>query len=195
MLTKRKFLGLLAIVAISIVFVTTVTSSGFINVRDPETAKGPVIVPPLLAPPGQAGYISQQTGSVITAPDGRPVAQLAAPPVDLAQGIAVNLPNSNPMQNAATVSYAILASVRYTGNGHIVLVTTARPSLAAAQQPSVLGDQTVKLDDGSTAWGATGIPGDTPNQLVLVRGDLIITIAGDLPINSLKVLAAQVVIK
>lgn len=196
MLTKRKLAGLLVIMVILLGVATAAVGSGFINIVNPENpAIIPAIVPPQLAPPGQTGYTNQPAKAVITAPDKRPVAQFAAPPVDLAQGLAVNFPHSRPEQDSTIVAFAILASVRYTGNGQTVLVTTARPSSAAAQQPISLGNQTIKLDDGSTAWAMTGIPTDTPNQVVFLRNDLIITVASDLPINVLRDLAGQVIIK
>ncbi len=176
MSTKRKLSGLLAIAVLLLVSTTAAFASGFLNVLNPETAKGPAIVPPLLAPPGQAGYANQPAGEGIIAPDHRPVAQLLAPPADLAQSLAVNFPDGPSEASSATISYSILASVRYGGNGHTLLVTTARPSRAAVQQPTVLGNQTIKLPDGTTAWVTEGIPGDTPNQVVFLRDDLIITV-------------------
>ncbi len=195
MLFKHRLLILLVFVIVLFVGATAAFASGFLNVLNPETAKGPAIVPPLLAPPGQAGYANQPAGEGIIAPDHRPVAQLLAPPADLAQSLAVNFPDGPSEASSATISYSILASVRYGGNGHTLLVTTARPSRAAAQQPTVLGNQTIKLRDGTTAWVTTGIPTDTPNQVVFLRDDLIITVAGDLPISSLAELAEQVIIE
>ncbi len=195
MSTKRKLSGLLAIAVLLLVSTTAAFASGFLNVLNPETAKGPAIVPPLLAPPGQAGYANQPAGEGIIAPDHRPVAQLLAPPADLSQSLAVNFPNGPSEASSAMISYSILASVRYGGNGHTLLVTTARPSRAAAQQPTVLGNQTIKLPEGTTAWVTTGIPGDTPNQVVFLRNDLIITVAGDLPVSSLAEFAEQVIVE
>lgn len=195
MLHKHKFLSIFVAAAILLTFGAGVTASGFVNIVNPEQANVPVMVPPLLAPPGASNYINQQTNAAVFAPDGRPVAQLNATPVELAQAIAVDFPEDRPERNTTTISYAILASLRYTGGGHTVLVTTARPSPAAAKRPTALGNETIQLNDGSAAWATTGIPGDMPNQVVFVQGDLIITVAGDLPIGTLKDLAAKVVIK
>jgi len=196
MVTKLRFLGSLVLMAILLSLVATSVASGVINVRNPEAVKkGPVIAPPPLIPPGQMGYANWRSDKAIAAPDGRSVAQLAQPPVSITQAIATNFPDIRPEQDATTVSYTILASVRYTGNGHTVLVTTARPSPAAAQETAVFGNKTVKLVDGSTAWVTTGIPGDIPNQVVLVKDNLIITVAGDLPLNDLQTLAGDIAIK
>lgn len=196
MVTKLRFLGLLVFMVILLSLVATTVASGVINVRNPETVKkGPVIAPPPLIPPSQKNYANLQSDKAIAALDDRPVAQLAKPPASITQAIATNFPDIRPEQDATTVSYAILASVRYTGNGHTVFVTTARPSPAAARETTVFGNQTVRLADGSTAWVSTGIPGDIPNQVVLVKDNLIITVAGDLPLDDLQTLAGDIVIK
>ncbi len=196
MLTKRRLVTLLVVVLAVFVFASVGLADGFMNVINPATARVPAVVPPPLAPPKDAAtYVNQPVGTVITAPDKRPVAQLAAPPADLARELAVYFPAIAATTDPTMVSFQILASVRYRGNGHTVLVTTARPSAAAAQTPAVLGEHTIKLADGSTAWSMTGIPSDTPNQVVFLRDNLISTVAGDLPISSLQELAAQVVIK
>lgn len=195
MSTKFKFLGLSMIATILLTLGAAAAASGLINVRNPETVgETPGLVPPLLAPPGQEDYIKQRSDVVIAAPDGRHIAQFANPPADLAQSIAVNLPDTQPVE-ANEVAYTILSSVRYEGHGHTVLVTTARPSPAAAQQPTVFGNQTFRLADGSTAWGMTGMPGEVPNRLVWVRGNLIITVASDLPLDDVKALAIGVIIR
>lgn len=196
MLTKSKLLGLIAIGAILTASAVTAVASGLIiNVRNPGAVqKGPALVPPALLPPGQEGYINWRSDTPITAPDGQPVAQLAKPPAGIAQAVAVYLPDDHSVQDPAEVSYTILASIRYTGNGHTVFVSTARPSPAAAQQSTLLGNQTVKLANGVTAW-MRARKGNTPSQIVWVRDDLIITVAGDLALDDLQALAADVVIK
>lgn len=94
------------------------------------------------------------------------------------------------------VGFEILTSVRYSGNGHELIITTARPSEAAAKQALILGDRAVQLGDGSEAWISNDrrpFP-DTPNEVVLVRDGLIITIASDLSLDELTGLATGVVV-
>ncbi len=74
-------------------------------------------------------------------------------------------------------------------------MTTARPSPEAARESWVLGDETIQLADGSLAWVSTDKPGETPNRLVIVKDDLIITVASDLPIETIQELASQIVVK
>jgi hypothetical protein len=128
-------------------------------------------------------------------PDDRPVAYLAQQPSGLTQAMAVNFPDIIDWSSPDSVEFSVLASVRYSGSGHIVLVTTARPSPEAARLPWVLGDETIQLADGSSAWVSTNQPGETPNRLVMLRDDLIITVASDLPIETVQELVSQIVVK
>lgn len=182
--------ALLILVAV----VAGTTAAGFVSVLNPESVKSPSLVPPLLAPPGE-GYVTQKTDSSITAPDHRPVAQFADLPRELSESLAVNFPASQTAIGENTIAYTVLSSVRYSGNGHTVVVTTARPSVRAANEPSVFGNQTITLRNGENTWATTGIPGKTPNQLVFVRQGLIVTLASDLPLNTLSDLAMKIVIK
>ncbi|HET8625923.1 MAG TPA: hypothetical protein VFL91_00785 [Thermomicrobiales bacterium] len=97
---------------------------------------------------------------------------------------------------ANEVSFSNLASVRYTVAGHDVLVTTFRPSLAASERLLVLGQRTVQLTNGATAWVTSGLiptyPGGPTNQVVQVRGDLLITVASDLAPDQVTAWAADI---
>jgi len=158
---------------------------------DPIPTPAILAVPPLV-PPSTEAYTPYAAGSPIAAADSRPVAQLAPGAVG-AQPAATFFPILRPP--VSEISYTILASVQYTVNGHLVFVTTARPSPAAAQRQLGLGNEKVQLADGTTAWVATGIPSGQPNQVVTMRNGLIITVASDLPIDTLKDLAAHVAVK
>ena len=198
MMTKRIFVGLLIAIAVLVPFATSVVGSGAMNLFSQGSKIAP-IVPPQLIPPEETGYVTRQPGSSVTAYDGRPVAQFAMTPADLSQTFAVRVPEIRSIDPQIPeylngISYTILATLRYTGNGHTVLVTTARPSAAAAQKETYIGDL-VTLSNGSMAWVRTRVPGKFPNQVILVHDDLIITIAGDFPINVLQELATQVVLK
>lgn len=168
-------------------------TGGPITVRDPEVSVRPAVAPPpLLAPPGNEAYTALRGTSSVSARDGRPVAQFAKPPSGF-QLDAVSLPEPRPVAEGS-VAYTILSSVRYTGNGHTVTVSTTRPSSAAAQRPNVLGNQTVRLADGSTVWTTTGALGGPPNRVVQVRGDLIISILGDPSVEQLKAMVPLIVV-
>ncbi|MGI0016969.1 MAG: hypothetical protein ACREBU_26400, partial [Nitrososphaera sp.] len=190
-------LSLTLLLVVGIVIGGIAQASGLINALNPEAVKPnvPAVVPPLLAPPSGEGYKPQAVMNKITASDGRPVAQLDSPPANLAQAISVNLPDrpGNRAIADSDVYYEVLSSIKYEGNGHVLLVTTARPSPAAAQQLTAFGDQTIQLTNGKTAWITMNLPGDVPNRVVFVEDDLIITVVSDLPIQEVQVLATQVI--
>jgi hypothetical protein len=199
MTTRNKPFVLLIVLLGAMLFLgATAAASSFINVQNPETVRQntPLLVPPILAPPGTDGYIEQATGERITAMDDRPVAQLRDPAAaGVGASLAVNFPDLQRTSDEDTIYYAVLASIRYSGEKHTVLVTTARPSADAAQIPTAFGSETVRLTNGQSAWVSKGAPGDLPNSVVLLQGDLIITIAGDLDLQKLSELAAQVFVE
>ena len=47
---------------------------------------------------------------------------------------------------------------------------------------------------GTLAWQTVGIPGAVPNQIVFTKGDLIVTIAGNVAPDELSTLASKIVI-
>lgn len=154
-------------------------------------------------------YVVLKPDEKITGRLGLPAAQLISPPPELAQEIAywVQRGNGEPLK-PNDIAYEFNSSIRYRGNGHTIYVTTVRLTPAAAKLRRVL-PVTTKLDDGTVA-GVTvpcdSIPDKTtpksfscivgdnpaPNQLVFERGNMVITIASDLPIDQLKGLASKV---
>lgn len=199
MTTRKKLFGLSIILVGALLFLgATAAASSFINVQNPEASRQntPLLVPPMLAPPGTDGYVEQSARERITAMDERPVAQLRDPAAaGVGASLAVNFPDLQLTGDEDTIYYTVLASIRYSGEKHTVLVTTARPSADAAQIPTAFGSETIRLANGQSAWASEGSPGDLPNKVVLLQGDLIITIAGDLDLQNLSELAAQVVVE
>jgi len=202
-MSKHKRIRNLAIVVLVVLGTGTALAgmaraTGLINAINPEAASVsmPAIVPPLLAPPSDEGYVPQPGTAKVSAPDDRSVAQLGNVPADLAQAVSADFPDLTTKDALADSDtyYEILSSIRYEGNGHTVLVTTARPSPAAAQQAAVYGDRSIELKDGTVAWLTVGLPGDLPNRIVFPKGDLIITIVSDLPHTDLENLAADIVV-
>lgn len=193
-MTKRlKLLGPAA-AALSVLILGVAAASGTLNVANPETAQSNVLPPPRLLPPGAEGYVGQPADQPIAAPDGRPVAQLANPPADL-PNVAVRLPQAQQEQARDKVSFRILSSVQYAGNGQQVYVSLTVPSAAAAQKQLLLGNETVTLPNGTTAWVQTDMPGDVPNQVVWADGERIITVAGNVSAERLKALATDVTLQ
>ena len=183
-----------------------VVLAGGINVRSPEDVTSEdfetLTIPPPLFPPNQTGYGEHPVDQPVVAPDGRPVAQFATA-ADLANRLDVFLPDNSP-ENADDIAYGVLSSIKYSGQDQFVLVTTVRPTTAAAGQPQVLGEKTVTLSNGQTAWATdeTGFiimdaeaPLEIKNQITWVQDDLLITVGSNLPLEEVQKLAAKVVVK
>jgi len=172
-------------------------AGGFIWVLNPEgedAREG--LVPPFLSPPDSEVYRPVQPfDGAITSPGGHPVAQLNTPPVELAKTISVWFPDYVQQPVDGEVAFTILASIKYTGDNHVVLITTSRPSLAVSSQPVVLGTQEVKLSNGTTAWASVSANSMFPNRVLFVQDDLIISIASDLSMNEVLNLAVEIVVR
>ncbi len=198
---KFRLRGLIAALGILLILITATaaaSASGTLNVRDPErpraAGEAPPLAAPMLRPPPSVTYTPQALSQPATHPDGRPIAQLVAVPVDM-QDTAIFLPTTLRTPGAGEVSFAILASIRYSGNGHSLYVSTIRPSAGAAQSALGLGNETVRLADGATAWATTGLAGDAPNRVATVRDGVIVSIEGDLSMDTLKTLLTTAVIQ
>ena len=195
MVLRKRFYAALAVGGLVLAAAGGAGATGAINVLNPETRSSEsVVVPPLLAPPGESGYLPVPANAPIAAPDRRPVAQLKEVPDDLAN-VAANFPFGVTVGDADRIAFRVLASVRYEGTAGRVLVTTADPSPAALERQLLLGSQTVQLADGSMAWITTGMPRPAPNRVVSVRDGLIITGAGDVPIERLQALVENIVVR
>jgi hypothetical protein len=192
------------------------------------------ILAPLLVPEGATEYEPVPPETIIKGRHGVKAAQLVNPPPELAKEIAIwkldSIPkdrNGKPMppdpeMAPEAVAYEMISSTRYTGNGHVIYVTTARMGPAALKVKHTLGT-TAKLADGTevgvavackkpsgevsqTSDGVTQYESleqkydcvegsSTPNQVVFTKGNLIVTVASDLPIEQVMDLATKVVIK
>jgi hypothetical protein len=156
----------------------------------------PKAPPPLLAPPDSVAYEQlPDTAALIEAPDKRPVAQLSQIPDDLRGGLAANFPEQQTLNDPNQEAYAVLASVRYSGAHHTVLVTTARPSPGALSQSFAPGEKAIQLPGKGAAWLSTDMGGDYPNRVFFMHNDLLITVASTMPADQLQTLAAQVELK
>jgi hypothetical protein len=180
-----------------LIFSQTSLASEFIRAVNPgdihDTA---AIVPPALIPPASNSSEQniQPADGEILAPDERPVAQIADPPKEIAGSTYVDFPDTANIVEE-DVGYVILANITYSGEKGTVAVSTSRPTLAASALPVALGDQEIKLSDGTTAWLTMQGSGDLPNRVVFVRDNIIITIAGNLSVDEILSLAEQIAIK
>jgi hypothetical protein len=180
-----------------LVFSQTGLATGLIKATNSNVNKDAVaIVPPVLIPPvsSLSDQKLQLSGGEILSPDGRPVAQLPNPPKEIAGSTYADFPDTTNIVEE-NVGFVILATIRYSGEKGTIAISTSRPTLAASSLPVSLGDLEVKLNDGTTAWTTIQGAGDLPNRVVFVRNKLIITIAGNLPVDELLGYANQITIK
>jgi len=152
--------------------------------------------PPLLALPDPVGYerLSSDDAQIV-ADDGRPIAQFRQAPLEFAESVEMYLPEMKPWEDPELEAYAVLSSVRYSGSGHTILVTTARPSPGALRRAVAPGEQAIQLAGGSAAWLSTKMGGAFPNRVLFIQDDLIVTVASDLSPERLQELAEQVEIR
>lgn len=148
---------------------------------------------PILIPADDEGYILQQAGKPIVAPDGRQVAKLINIPAELSQSVEVRLPKLVALDEAQ-VGFALTSIVRYKGNGHSLYVTMTKPTNAALTKNLGLGSQEVVLANGEKWWYSGNIPGAVSGQFITRRGNLLITLASDLSMDKLQALAENLIV-
>src|SRR5690242_8446355 len=145
---KRYLYGSIGAVILIVTVVGGATASGLLTIYQGERidvqSDRPVSAGLLIGVDYQP-----TTAKVITTPDGRSVAQLAHPPGELTQSLAVTIPaKGNEDKDAPQppsidgFAWRVLASIKYSGNGQTVYVTTVRPSPSLRSKTLLLGDPT-----------------------------------------------------
>lgn len=165
---------------------TATTAAAYANMPGPP--------PPVLIPPGPTTYSPATAGTTVRATDGRPVAQLATVPSSLSQSVATAFLTSQP-PDPAIIAYQMLSVVRYEGQAQTVYVSTARPTAAALASNTALGENPVRLPDGSVAWSMIGMPGTGQYQVRWLSNGLVVSVIGNETVAQLEALAAQVVVR
>lgn len=203
MYKKTAFAVFAALAVTALSAIQPVASDSTLNIRRPEapvptTTAGEAgytsaIPLPILVPRSRSGEVAQPATAAIVAADKRPVAQFTTSPAGVRSVFVTYFPQATEPQDR--LAFQILASVRQDIGGQTVWVTTTRPSTALSQKQLALGNKTVTLRNGTTAYTITNGPPSTPNAVVWAKDDLIITVASTLPISQVQDLAAQVVVK
>ena len=189
---KYRLFGVVAGLVMFLIPATIVASSaaGSFSIRNPETPRqadeSPALAAPLAVPERGVTYARLAQGSVVIRPDGVGVGQLSSIPADLPE-VETFLPDQ-VSANSSQISFAVLGNVRYKGIGGQVQVTTIQPSAAAATRPLLLGNTSVKLPDGSVAWL-------DKDRVAFVRNGLIIAVSGDITVEGILAMAADVVVR
>jgi len=161
-----------------------------------------VSAPAALLPPPDMEYVPLPAGTTEVDAPGL-VAYLADPPAHLTESMGLFAPPRRPWMCPNARAYAILACVRYQGDGHTVVVSTVEFSPAAeeayARGEVMLEGEPITLADGTPAWFSETEPDECwdsppPNQVAWQEGDLFICVASDLPRKDVEALATQVVL-
>lgn len=209
---KQFLIGTLLSVLLILTVVGGSRATGFFHLSNGEAqtpwdsfpiSPGYLYIPETAPGAANPAYKPNGNGKVISHPDGRPIAQLAHPSDTLAQSITVAMTPSKGSKEyrsiGDSIGWYLLATVKYSGNGHTVYVSTGRPSPKAQSQNIYLGKPT-QLANGQQAWvmeGKLHQEGSNLsfNQVMMLHNDLLISVIGDQPLDQLKILAEDVEIK
>lgn len=165
----------------------------------------PLLVGGLRIPPW-GGCAPKPAAPPIKASGGRPVAQLAHLPAGFSRSVRVTLPpcsvskrpvrNPLPLPPSKEVGFSILSQIEYRGNAGTVVVLTARPSPAALRLRLNLGIPAGTLRNGRRVWNLRCAGSSCPwNDVRWMQSGLIVSVSGDLSVDRLKALAADVVLR
>jgi hypothetical protein len=165
-------------------------------------SRQPLVVPALNPLPGKACAPRRAT-LPIRAPDGRPIAQLSPVPASLSRwigttfppcGVPARVPRGLPPASKR-VGIQILSVIQYRGAEGTVAIVTARATAAAARRKLVLGNRVGTLPDGSALWSIHCGRSCPRSDIRWLKSGLIIDMASSAPLDRLKVLAADEVVK
>lgn len=157
-------------------------------------SRQPTLVGQLLIPLGHGCAFHRVSGPV-TSPAGRPVGVLRPVPVGFDRSVsALFTPCGEPKRTARSsippadrISFRIESEVRYRGHAGSVIILVAKPSKAALRPGLDLGNRAGTLCNGARLFA---IPGDVR----WLHHGLIISVSGNVPIETLKRLAANIVV-
>lgn len=171
-------------------------------IKDPERTTERVLPLPLLIAPDVESYTPLVSGEGLmsAAQVGVPVAYIPNLPAELRESVSVKLLSAQDLQHERTsaqegVAFTMLSNVRYTGSGHVVAVSVSQASAAARQRPTIAGNETVQLADGTHAWLRSSQVNEYSNAVVFLQDDFIISIASDLSADEVIELAGKVVVE
>jgi hypothetical protein len=196
MIKKFKFFAILATVIVLSLGVA-IGASGIINIVAPTSDESQeAFLSPLLVPPDSA-YSEIPAEQPITAPDDRLFAQLDQVPAGFEQVVLASFPQLNITEDANNrVSFAIISSIKYSGEKGWIVISVAKPSSTASSKGFLLGDQEIVLSNGTKAW-ATNDENDNEydndiNQVAFLQDDLIISVISSLPVSEIQGLTSQI---
>ncbi|MCG8366528.1 MAG: hypothetical protein MJA27_24740 [Pseudanabaenales cyanobacterium] len=161
---------------------------------------GPIAPPPLFPPDETTADEITSNDSIvfevasndsIESPLGNEIAIIENLPTGLRNRILLQEFETSPdFEDSNEVSFAIRSVVTYIGDEGKVSISISTPSQAALDRNLILGD----TEEGGISV-TTDMPGELPNRITYMRGESIITIAGDIPSEELVQLLENVVVR
>lgn len=155
----------------------------------------PVILVPLsIAPPEESDYLEHPVELPLESATTKPIARLSN--TDSVQNMSIREADIPEFTDPDAVSFLVFYTIRYELNDGTVYLSTSTPSPAALEKNLGFGGEVAHLENGLEVWLDANIDSDvTPNAVSFIDDDLIITLAGNVSLERLQELAAQVVIE
>jgi hypothetical protein len=152
-----------------------------------------ILVPLLIAPTEESEYLEHPVDLSLES-TAKPIARLSK--IESVQNMWVREADKPEFTDPEAISFLVYYTIRYQLNDGTVYLSTSTPSPVALEKNLGFGGEVAHLDNGLEVWLDANIDSDvTPNTVSFIDDDLIITLAGDLSMERLQELAAQVVIE
>lgn len=159
----------------------------------PDEIPPVILVPLLIAPTEESEYLEYPIDLPLES-TAKPMARLSK--IESVQNMWVREADKPEFTDPEAISFLVYYTIRYQLHDGTVYLSTSSPSPAALEKTLGFGGEVAHLDNGLEVWLDANIDSDiTPNAVSFIDGDLIITLAGDLSMERLQDLAAQVIVE
>ena len=170
------------------------------NLSSPNEMANAIAVSSLTIPPSGAVIYVEGVARRMELPIDHPTAMLSEEATQSFESVSTYFVDDKVLAEEQLASdfrtsFAVLSSIKYSTANVEFLVTTTKPSRVSPDQHLLLGTQEVTLTNGVTAWATSYKHGEYPNRVIFVHNDLLVTVAGSIPLNDVQMLAADVVIR
>lgn len=196
-------LAVLILLLAALVGSVAYAASTFIRVAPPEQpnvlATSSPVIGMFFPPPWYAQYrpigprrAARESGSAL--------AYLRQPPAGFSTSVWIpvaqplKVPTPRPAPGLQGISMAIRSVVQYRQGSHAILVALDQPSQRLAAKPLLLGEHTVHLANGHSAWTTVIAGSEESNMVATVNGNYLVVLASDLPMPAVERLATEAVV-
>lgn len=159
----------------------------------PDEIPPVILVPLLIAPTEETEYLEHPVNLPLES-TAKPIARLSK--IESVQNMWVREADKPQFTDPEAISFLVYYTIRYQLHDGTLYLSTSTPSPAALEKNLGFGGEVAHLDNGLEVWLDANIDSDvTPNAISFIDDDLIITLTGDLSMERLQELVAQVVIE